>query len=196
MSGFIRQIILLLFSWQFLTMALVWHHEKVNTQSTENALTKQITSVHTLPKCYLGTEFRNNIICSVANRELTSFDYIQQTKRKLLQVSYAPWTVPKQEPTDILLRDNPLFMAFLFVLSSLTWVIWTCFLSTLQIKCVGASNPLGQFGSLSFSVFGPQTLCSFLYNVLGSKGGTQSALYQLNKCSLKRSGLFSKIYKL
>lgn len=57
-------------------MALVWHHEKVNIQTTESALTKQVTNVHILPKSYFGTEFRVNIIYSVANTGLTSHDYI------------------------------------------------------------------------------------------------------------------------
>lgn len=74
MSGFIRQIILLLFSWQLLTVGLVQHHEKVNIQSTESAFMKHIKNIHTHPKSYFGTQFRDNI--SWVFSWLTSFDYI------------------------------------------------------------------------------------------------------------------------
>lgn len=127
MPGFVRQIILLLFSWQFLTMALVWHHEKVKIQSTESTLTKQITNIDTLPKSYFGTEFRGNIICSVTNRGLTSCDYIQlpqyQKKQKNCHRSV---TLPGRCKKDILQTSpsniTPCLCFYLCVLSSLTGV--------------------------------------------------------------------------
>lgn len=118
MPGFVRQIILLLFSWQFLTVALAQPHEKVKIQSTESTLTKQFINIDTLPESYFGTEFRVKSICSVTNRGLTSCDYIQlpqyQKKQKNCHRSVTlPWTVKKGHSTDILLKHNSLSMFFL-----------------------------------------------------------------------------------
>lgn len=127
MPGFVRQIILLLFSWQFLTVALVWHHEKVKIQSTENELTKKITNLDSLPESYFGTEFRDKSICSVTNRGLTSWDYLQlpqyQKKRKSCHRSVI---LPGQWKKDTLhisssnMTPYPCF--YLCVLTSLTWL--------------------------------------------------------------------------
>lgn len=116
MPGFVRQIILLLFSWQSLTMALVWHHEKVKIQSTESTLTKQITNIDTLPESYFGTEFRDKSICLVKTG-LTSHADIQLPQYQKKQNCYRSVTLPghwkKGHSTDILLKHNSLSLFLL-----------------------------------------------------------------------------------
>lgn len=135
MLGFVRQIILLLFSWQFLTMALVWHHEKVKIQSTESTLTKHITNIGTHPENYFGTEFRDKSICSVTNRGLISRDYIQlpqyQKKQQNCNRSVTcPGQWKKGTPQTSSSNITPYPCFYLCVLSNLTWVSWFDFLNT------------------------------------------------------------------